>query len=384
VSAYITSIGKFLPGEAVPSERIEEYIGAVGRNSTELRDMVIKNSGIRRRHYAIDRDQRTVYSNVEMCRRAIEDATERRGISVDDVGLLVASTSAADLLGPSHATMLHGELWSRPAEILSVSGLCCSGMGAMKAAWTQVEQGRHPSAIVSTSELVSRLFKSSQYAENGLDEDGSLDFDVAFLRYMLSDAAAASIVEDRPAPAGLSLRIEWISVTSYAHSTKPCMYVGSKDQSLERTWQDYPTFGDAARDGAMALRQDMRLLPRLVKTGADEYVRLSEAGMIDADEIDHVAVHYSSETLRPFAQREFARRGLDIREERWFSNLSTVGNVGCAAIYLILEEMLASGRIEEGQKVLCFVPESGRFTISFMLLTAVGPDTAATGGDGAG
>lgn len=373
MTAYITSIGKFLPGEPVPSERIEEVIGAVGPNSTELRDKVIANSGIRQRHYAIDENQRTVHSNVDMCRRAIEDATERRGAAVDDFGLLVASTSAADLLGPSHATMLHGELWSRPAEVLSVSGLCCSGMGAIKAAWTQIEHGTHENAILSTSELVSRLFKSSQYEENGLDENGSLDFDVAFLRYMLSDAAAATIIEKQPAPDGLSLRIEWISVTSYAHITKPCMYVGSRDQTLERTWQDYPTFGEAARDGAMALRQDMKLLPRLVKTGADEYVRLAESGMIDPDEVDHIAVHYSSETLRPFAQREFARRGLDIREDRWFSNLPTVGNVGCAAIYLILEEMLASGRIEEGQKVLCFVPESGRFTISFMLLTAVGP-----------
>jgi 3-oxoacyl-[acyl-carrier-protein] synthase-3 len=292
---------------------------------------------------------------------------------VDDFGLLVASTSAPDLLGPAHATMLHGELWSRPAEVLSVSGLCCSGMAAMKAAYNAVEHGEHPNALVSTSELVSRLFKSSQYDENGLDQDGSLDFDVAFLRYMLSDAAAATIVEDRPAPDGLSLRIEWISVTSYAHGTKPCMYIGSQDQSLERTWQDYPTFGEAARDGAMALRQDMKLLPRLVKTGAEEYMRLAELGKVDPDEIDHVAVHYSSEALRPFAQREFARRGLDIKEDRWFSNLPTVGNVGCAAIYLILEEMLESGRIEEGQKVLCFIPESGRFTISFMLLTAVGP-----------
>jgi 3-oxoacyl-[acyl-carrier-protein] synthase-3 len=379
VTAYITSIGKFLPGEPVPSERIEEYIGAVGGGSSELRDLVVKNSGIRQRHYAIDQSQRTVYSNTELCRRAIEDAVGRRGIAVDDVGLLVASTSAPDLMGPAHATMLHGELWSTPAETLSVSGLCCSGMGAMKAAYSQVENGDHPNALVSTSELVSRLFKSSQYEENGLAEDGSLDFDVAFLRYMLSDAAAATIVENRPAPEGLSLRIEWVSLTSYAHVTKPCMYVGSRDQTLERTWQDYPTFGEAASDGAMALRQDMRLLPRLVKTGAEEYQRLAGLGMIDADEIDHVAVHYSSETLRPFAQREFARRGLDIREERWFSNLPTVGNVGCAAIYLILEEMLASGRIEEGQKVLCFIPESGRFTISFMLLTAVGP-----GADGDG
>jgi 3-oxoacyl-[acyl-carrier-protein] synthase-3 len=374
LAAYITSIGTFLPGDPIPSDRIEDYIGGLGDGSEELRDMVVKNSGIRYRHYAIDTEQRTVYSNLELCRRAIDDAVSRRGIALDDIGLLAASTSAGDLLGPAMANMIHGELWDTPAELVSVNGLCCSGMVALKAAYTQVKAGEHDNALVCTSELVSRLFKSSRYEENGVVGNGDIDFDVAFLRYMLSDAAAATIVESRPAPEGLSLRIEWVSVTSYAHTTKPCMYIGARDQAAEATWQDYPTFGAAAADGAIALRQDMKLLPRLVKTGADEYVRLRDAGFVDADEIDHVAVHYSSETLKPFAEREFARRGLEIASDRWFSNLPTVGNIGCAAIYVILEEMLATGRVKPGEKVLCFVPESGRFTISFMLLTAVGPD----------
>jgi 3-oxoacyl-[acyl-carrier-protein] synthase-3 len=38
---------------------------------------------------------------------------------------------------------------------------------------------------------------------------------------------------------------------------------------------------------------------------------------------------------------------------------------------LLLEELLASGKLEPGQKVLCLVPESGRFLFAYMLLQVV-------------
>jgi 3-oxoacyl-[acyl-carrier-protein] synthase-3 len=250
-------------------------------------------------------------------------------------------------------------------------------MIALKTAFLHVKGGEHTHAMACGSELTSRLFKSSRYQENGLADGDELSFDVAFLRYMLSDGAGAALIQPAPAPNGLSLRIEWVSLTSYAHKYPPCMYIGTSDRKSARTWQDYPTFADAAADGAIALRQDMRLLPRLVKTAADEYQRLADAGMVDVDAISYAAVHYSSEALKPAAQREFARRGLDIADERWFSNLSRVGNIGCAAIYVILEELLSSNRLEPGQQILCFVPESGRFTISFALLTVVDSSDAA-------
>ena len=50
--------------------------------------------------------------------------------------------------------------------------------------------------------------------------------------------------------------------------------------------------------------------------------------------------------------------------EMWFSNLTSVGNIGSAAIYVILDEMLTEGLIKDGDTLLCMVPESGRFVIS--------------------
>jgi 3-oxoacyl-[acyl-carrier-protein] synthase-3 len=65
-----------------------------------------------------------------------------------------------------------------------------------------------------------------------------------------------------------------------------------------------------------------------------------------------------------------ARAGLPIPQERWFTNLATVGNTGSAAIYLMLDELMKSGRVRDGDRLLCFIPESGRFSSGFMYLTA--------------
>ena len=55
----------------------------------------------------------------------------------------------------------------------------------------------------------------------------------------------------------------------------------------------------------------------------------------------------------------------------WYSNLTKVGNIGSASIFVILDEMMTQGLISEGDTLLCMVPESGRFAVSFMHLTAV-------------
>jgi 3-oxoacyl-[acyl-carrier-protein] synthase-3 len=66
-----------------------------------------------------------------------------------------------------------------------------------------------------------------------------------------------------------------------------------------------------------------------------------------------------------------AAGGFEIPDDRWFTNLPSKGNTGAASIYIILEELMASGRVEPGQRILCFVPESSRFSFAVFQLTAV-------------
>ncbi|MCE1782038.1 hypothetical protein LWT85_24965, partial [Enterobacter hormaechei] len=58
-------------------------------------------------------------------------------------------------------------------------------------------------------------------------------------------------------------------------------------------------------------------------------------------------------------------------QERWFTNLTVKGNTGSASIYIMLDELMKSGKLKKDQRLLCFIPESARFTGAFMHLTVV-------------
>ena len=150
------------------------------------------------------------------------------------------------------------------------------------------------------------------------------------------------------------------------------MFFGSNDNACAKTWGDYPTASAAAADGALAPRQKLSLLPHLVRVGIDEYERLLATGKFDPTTVTWFPVHYSSERMKTMVLGELSRRGVASgRPEMWYSNLTRVGNIGSAAIFVILDEMMTEGLIKDGDTLLCMVPESGRFVVSFMHLTAV-------------
>ncbi|MGY4653370.1 3-oxoacyl-[acyl-carrier-protein] synthase III [Mycobacterium sp. URHB0021] len=378
MSAYITATGSFLPGSPVPNEEIEDYIGKAGRSTSDLKAITLANCGIKTRHYAIDKNQRTLMSNAEMAAGAVRVAAERAGLGSDSVELLCAATTMPDVLAPGHASMVHGELGYGPLEIATMHGVCTSGMMALKNAYLQVAIGEKRNAISVASEFASRWFKSSRYEPMGATaEQGTLPLEAAFLRYMLSDGAGAVVIESEPRATGVSLRIDWISLTSYAHTETACMYLGSSNKSCAMSWGDYSSASVADADGATVLRQDLSLLPHLVNVGVDEYERLRSLGKFDPSTLSWLPAHYSSEKMKEMVLGEFSRRGISMdRPEILYSNLTSVGNIGSAAIYVILNEMMEQGLVRDGDTLLCMVPESGRFAVSFMHLTAVSAASA--------
>jgi 3-oxoacyl-[acyl-carrier-protein] synthase-3 len=373
MSVYIKSMGKFLPGDPIPNDEIDEYIGQLGTGSAKLRERVIGNSGILTRHYALDKEQQSQHSAAGMAASAVRDALGRAQVDLEQLDLISAASSSPDLLAPGLASMVHGELGSGPCEIVTSQGICCSGAIALKNAYLHVLHDDKRNAVACAVEFPSRILKSSWLGHSGDERGKRISLDGAFLRYILSDGAGAALVGDSPGP-GTGFRIEWISQRSYADTGPPVMYCGIDSPEAERSWADYPSAQEAALEGAFAFRQDLRRLPDVVRVCVDEFERLVDEGRFDPPQIRFVAAHYSSAILKDAALREMETRDFPlVPEERWRSNLSQVGNVGCAAIYLILEELAESGELADGDQVLCFVPESGRYSISYMLLTAVVP-----------
>ncbi|MDO6808959.1 3-oxoacyl-[acyl-carrier-protein] synthase III C-terminal domain-containing protein [Zobellia galactanivorans] len=374
---YITSTGSFLPNKAVSNEEIEDYLGRINGRDSRAKSRVLKQNGIKTRHYAIDKNQESTHSNAQLAVSAINDAIQKSGLRSSDVELLCTGTTQGDLPIPGFASMVHAGLDFNRCEVANFQSVCASGIMALKNAYAQIKSDEKENAVCVGSELASRLFKASRFEAQGVDD---LPFDAEFLRWMLSDGAGAFVLQNKKNKNGISLKIDWIDLKSHANEFPVCMYTGKTDNKneTEKTWLDYPSYEEASKAGAINLKQDTRLLDKVIKTGVAHYFELIDQGKINRKEIDWLCCHYSSEMFKAPIKELMLKGGGEIADKKWFSNLTSKGNTGSASIFIMLDELMHSGKLVPGNKILCMIPESGRFITSFMQLTVVGDNNTAT------
>lgn len=372
--AFITGVGAFLPGEPVDSRDMEDHLGRIGGRGSTAGRRALRWNGVERRHYALTPGGDWLHSNAAMCAMAVRRALEDAGLGREDLQHLATATTQGDLLVPGHASAVHGELGGGALELASFQSVCASALMAAKSAWLTVRTGEAQVASAAASEFASRWFQPSFYEGTDLlDAKGRLDLAADFLRFTLSDGAGAVVMEARPRPEGLSLAVEWIDLTSLAGQFDACMWAGAAraDRSApDGGWSRLgPTTAHAC--GAVALQQDFNQLKAVIRAWIGVYLQKVEDGRIVPSAVDHLLCHYSARSLREEIVRVLRATEAMIPEERWFSTLAQTGNVGSASIWIMLQRLMASGRVEEGQRILCLVPESGRATVGFMMLRAV-------------
>ena len=368
--AFITQTASFLPGEAINNDAMDHYIGSISKISSRIKRRILAENGIQSRHYAIDREGRSLHSVTSMGARvaAALAPTEHQP------QFLAAATTGGDCAAPGLANLIQGELHWPPLETLSVAGICAASIGALNAAAHAVESGAANDAIALASEFPSRLFKQSRFKER----QAEVDFNAHFLRWMLSDGAGGVRIANQPAESGLSFQIKWIHQKSFSGDLPTCMQVGMSLGDTPMGYLDYPTLDAAEKAGAYDLRQDIRLLPNLFDLGMHEYAALARAGHLDPKRVDWFLCHYSSERFKPVVATLMEEAGLTIAEHKWFSNLKSKGNTGAASIFIMLDEFVRTRgeQLKPGQQIFGFVPESGRFSVAYFLLEVVAPGTA--------
>ncbi len=373
---YITRLSKYLPNDPVTNDQMENILGLVNGKPSRARLLVLRKNGIKTRYYAIKNGKKT-HSNAQLAAIAVKSLFDDK-LPISKLQLLAAGTGSPEQLLPSHAAMVHGELGNGSIELFSVSGSCCSSMQAFKYAYMAVAVALADTAVSCGSERVSSWLLASRFQAEAdswkdLDKNPIIAFEKDFLRWMLSDGAGAALIQDKPNEAGLSLKIEWMEITSFANELDTCMYSGAirnEDGSLTG-WNDLPV-SDWASKGIFSLTQDTRMLgDNIISKGGDFLKILMERYKITAADVDYYLPHMSSEYFKNEMMEYLKQSGMELPEEKWFYNLTRVGNVGSASAFLMLEELFHSGRLKKGQKILVMVPESARFTYVYLYLTVV-------------
>lgn len=376
MEVYITKASKFLPNNPVSNDEMEDYLGKVDGKPSKARRVILRRNGIKQRYYALDKNGNATHTNVQMAANAVKGLLDDH-LSVDDLDLLSCGTGSPEQLVPSHGVMVHGELGgSNSMEVVSFAGSCCTGVDALKYGAMAVELGLAKNAAIVASERLSVWMQSSYFQKESeqlleLENQPMLAFQKEFLRWMLSDGAFALLLQDKPNKDGLSLKLDWIDITSFANTKETCMYAGcDKDENGKlKGWASFPQ-DKWLTESLFAVKQDTRILSEyIVPLGVDFLLKLSEKYHFTPEDVDWFLPHLSSMFFKDVILEEIKKRGFYIPEEKWFLNLPYVGNIGSASGFAMIEELMYSGKLKKGQKILIMIPESARFSYCYCMLT---------------
>ena len=361
MSSYITHTGSFLPGDPVDNESMPNYLGTLW-GEKKVRKTILRANGIQQRHYALDRRQQATHDVYQLAALAVEKCLEGGGPEAP-IGYLSAGSTHTPMNGPGLSSILHSELARRglvehALEINSNAGICTSAAQALVNAWRAVGRGEHSSALAVGVEQPSAVLKSKairptyDLRQMVRDLRRSQWFMSVFLRSMLSDGAGAFLVQSQPAPDRPCFEIVWTHSRSFAHEAPLCMKL-ENDRAL--------------------LSQDVEVL--LQHMGPCVHKVVTEA-MTKYD--DHpgqykvILPHLSSFFFRRILTKVFRSFG-ESREKKFshWTNLATKGNTGAASIFIMLDEYVRTHELENGDRLLLFIPESGQFNFVLVSLKVV-------------
>ncbi|MGN6354870.1 MAG: beta-ketoacyl-ACP synthase III [Parafilimonas sp.] len=376
---YITNTSLFLPNEPVPNDDMELYLGYINGKPSKSKKIVLRNNGIKTRYYALEKGGKTTHTNAQMTAEAVRGLFKDEPEQLKNIELLSCGTSSPDQMMPSHGVMVHGWLPEAEAiEVVSPSGVCCAGMHAFKYAYLAVKAGDVTNAVAAGSERFSASLRANNFDEEAhkleeLNKNPYISFDKEFLRWMLSDGASAFLLTNKPNDDGLSLRVDWIEGVSYDNEMETCMYMACEKEP-DGTIKSYLEFTpeEIMTKSILSIKQDIGLLSdNIVPLGGRKLKKIFEREGLTINDIDYFLPHMSSEFFRPKIYEIMSVFEDYIPYERWFVNLTTLGNVGAASAYFMVHELFKSGKLKKGEKLLVLVPESSRFSYMYALLTVV-------------
>ena len=144
--AAITAVGHFLPEERLTNADLEKLVDT---NDEWIRS----RTGIRERRILRDPSKATSY----MATRAAQEVLDRRGISADEIDLIIVGTVTPDMFFPSTACLVQDQLGASKAWGYDLSAACSGFLFSLSAGAQFIESGKHQKVLVIGADKMSSI-----------------------------------------------------------------------------------------------------------------------------------------------------------------------------------------------------------------------------------
>ena len=311
-TAYIIGTGSYLPDYIVTNE---EMAGITGLSPHDIK----KKTGIIERRRA-DKDEATS----DLATKAALSALKSAGVAVEDVGLIVLSTTSPDMFMPSTACLVQKNIGAKKAAAFDVNASCSGFIYSLNIAEMFIRGSQTNTALVIAAEVKSRFVDPR-------DKETAILF---------GDGAGAIVLSNEHALSQLSAQIlcTWL----YADGTN------WKWINLPAGGSRMPVTADTIASGLHTMQMDgSKVYRKAIKTFEGLLIDTVKRCGLTLDDIDTFIFHQAN--LRIIKQ-VISRLG--IPEEKVPVTITRTGNTSSASIPITLDQLVRGGKIKKGDNVL--------------------------------
>jgi 3-oxoacyl-[acyl-carrier-protein] synthase-3 len=280
---------------------------------------ILEKTGIQRRYLISETE-----SASSLTLAAAQGALAAAGISPLDLGLIVVCTFSGDYLFPPASAKLHLDLGAKGAQVFDIQANCAGFVTGLTAASDRMH--RDPKlryALVVGTEVLSRF-------TDGTDVETAVFF---------SDGAGAAVIGRVGEGRGIQASAFFTDTQNYetvrlrgGGSAFP--YAGAAAEPGRKS----PGFMDM--NGLATWKQAVTHLPPTIR-------RACEQSGVALAEVDHFVFHQANMNLIQYAMQK-----MRVPAERAFINVNEVGNTGAASLPIALSQLVRTGRVQRGHKVV--------------------------------
>ena len=146
IKAAITSIAGFLPDNIVTNADLEKIIDTSD-------EWITSRTGIKQRHLENNPERGTS----DMCVEAVKLLCKKRGISPEEIDLLICGTVTPDLVFPSTSNLIGAKIGAKNAWGFDLSAACSGFLYALSTGSQFIETGRYKKVVIVGADMMSRI-----------------------------------------------------------------------------------------------------------------------------------------------------------------------------------------------------------------------------------
>lgn len=309
----IAGTGSALPPRTLANTDLEKMM-----DTTD--EWIVQRTGIRRRQIV---DQTKGECTRTLSALALKAALADAHLAGSDLDLVITATMTAEMCCPPTACLVAADVGAGKAGAFDVNGACCGFVFSMNLAHELIKGGAYRTIGVIGADTLSIHMDYSTAGRS--------------TAIIFGDAAGAAIFK---ATDDVSKGI--LAQTMHADGN------GWKDIYVPERARNFPAgvepdeakYHHVQMNGGSVFKFAVGTFPALIEE------TLEKAGLKAAD-VDMFVCHQSNQRILHAARDRFG-----ISEDRLYINIDRVGNTVAASVPLCLDELVKSGRIKPGQKVM--------------------------------